>query len=688
MTVIVQDPPLAADPRPGMVDHMTVQTSRPDRDAHRPTVAAGEWVLPADVAALQGLRGIAVLLVIGFHAGLAALTGGWLGVSTFFTLSGFLISSIALRDRHRRQSGETGYAAGVGGFIVRRLRRLMPASLTVIAAVVAWTRFFGDPAQRRWLAGDVVSAVLWHENWHLISSGVEYGASAPRMLEHYWSLAIEEQFYVVFPVVVGALMAWRAGRAAMAAVAAGAVAVGFWFQGALDPDVAYLATRARVGELAAGMLLAVALNKWGPPTRRATVRALAFLTAAAVAFQAALWVTADPDPAASGLLGLPIAVYAAATCVLLTVAVTDGPARRALTWKPLVAAGDLSYALYLAHVPIFVALGVGHGAGWAVTVAALAATWAAAVALHRWVEVPFHRGRFSRVGWGGLVAAAAVGVAVCVAAVAVTAGAPDRETFVDRPITRPPAEVADTEDVVLLLGDSVLLQAGDELETALIGRGVDRVGLIGGQGTGPLSPQGAWADQLNDWLAAADVDTLVIQGCCDYTQADDLSGSAPYTTADGTEIAYGAGPEVWAAWETETRALITAARAAGVDDIRLVVSPAAQTTGFYGDVEAQIAGTNRLYRRIASDTPGVTLVDWAAELSPDGYADALAGVTVRHPDGLHFTDAGQRLIAAATAGQLRPDTPPADPDPGALDAMTDAEREAFARYLDTAGPGR
>lgn len=656
MTVIAQDPPRDGC-AVGMfldVTDAAVAAAPPDpTTSGRPP--AGGWELPADVAALQGLRGIAVLLVIGFHAGLAVLTGGWLGVSTFFTLSGFLITSIALRDRRRRQSGETSPRAYVGGFIVRRLRRLMPASLTVIAAVVAWTRFFGDPAQRRWLFGDVTSAVLWHENRHLLSEGVEYGAGAPRMLEHYWSLAIEEQFYVAFPLVVGALLGWRAGRAAVAVVAAGAVAAGFWFQTVLDPNVAYLATRARVGEIAAGMLLAVALNRWGPPTRRATVRALALLAAAAVAFQGALWVTADADPAASALLGVPIAVYAALTCVLLTVAVTDGPARRLLGWKPLVAAGDLSYALYLVHVPIFVALGVGHGAPWPVTAAAVAATWAAAWALHRWVEVPFHRGRFADIGWGGLVAAVAVGGAVCAAAASVTAAAPARETFVDRPLTQPPAAVADTADVVLLIGDSVLLQAGDELEAALTGRGVDRVGLIGGQGTGPLSPQAAWADQLDAWLAAAVPDTLVIQGCCDYTQADDLGGSEPFVAADGGEVPWGATPEVWAAWETETRALIAAARSAGVDDIRLVLSPPAQTTGFYGDVESQIAGTNDLYRRLAATIDGVALVDWGAELAPDGYTPDIDGVgRVRHPDGLHFTDAGQALIAEATAAQLRP----------------------------------
>ena len=150
---------------------------------------------------IQGLRAIAVLLVLAFHLWPDRLGGGYVGVDVFLVISGFLITAHLVRQPPRT-------ASDVGRFWARRLRRLLPASLVVIAAtVIAGVVIF--PVTRLGpLATDALASVFYVENWRLALSSIDYlGARAPASpLQHYWSLAVEEQFYLVWPVLIGLFM--------------------------------------------------------------------------------------------------------------------------------------------------------------------------------------------------------------------------------------------------------------------------------------------------------------------------------------------------------------------------------------------------------------------------------------------------------------------------------------------------
>ena len=163
---------------------------------------------------LDGLRGLAVIGVLLFHGGFTWAKGGFLGVSTFFTLSGFLITNLLVREF------DTSSTIALGRFWTRRFRRLLPAALIAIALVgVVWWRI-GSPEQLAGLRGDMLGALAYMANWRFYSAGTSYADlfSAPSPLQHFWSLAIEEQFYLFFPPIVWGVM--KVGRPAAADLAA------------------------------------------------------------------------------------------------------------------------------------------------------------------------------------------------------------------------------------------------------------------------------------------------------------------------------------------------------------------------------------------------------------------------------------------------------------------------------------
>ena len=160
--------------------------------------------------ALDGLRGVAVIAVLCFHGGFSWAKGGFLGVSMFFTLSGFLITSLLLRewgtDRH----------IDLRAFWSRRFRRLMPAALATLVGVCVLAWWLGTHAELHSLRLDVWAAVAYVANWRFIFAGRSYADlfSAPSPVQHFWSLAVEEQFYFVYPLIAfGALRARRPSHA-------------------------------------------------------------------------------------------------------------------------------------------------------------------------------------------------------------------------------------------------------------------------------------------------------------------------------------------------------------------------------------------------------------------------------------------------------------------------------------------
>jgi peptidoglycan/LPS O-acetylase OafA/YrhL len=339
--------------------------------------------------ALDGVRALAVAAVLLFHAGVPGFDGGYLGVSVFFTLSGFLITSLLVREVDRTGSID------LGAFYGRRIRRLMPASVLTVASIVLLSivtdLFVGVDALRAQVFGSLFQVA----NWVLLAGEGSYqdllaqtaGAASP--LEHFWSLAIEEQFYWVWPVVALALFArardhgqrvrWM-GWITVASMVAAPVIAQVW-----GPDAAYWATPARLSEILVGAFLAVVLANRGPSDRVAglALPALGALAVATVLFPA------SSGPAYDGFLPL----VAVASGVLLLGLQAPSPLRQVLSTSPFVAIGKISYGIYLYHWPVFVILDEER-TGWdafSLTVVRFAVTLALAAASYHLVEQPIRR---------------------------------------------------------------------------------------------------------------------------------------------------------------------------------------------------------------------------------------------------------------------------------------------------------
>ena len=297
--------------------------------------------------ALDGLRAVAVILVLLFHAGVTFVPAGYLGVSVFFTLSGYLITSLLLLEHAR--SGRIA----IGGFSSRRMRRLLPAS-TLCVALVLGARTLGHFDRVEGLRSDVFGALLHCFNWVTLAGGGSYGdlfIGGTSPLEHYWSLAVEEQFYWLWPVAfLFILRRWRSraleivsGLFVLMSITALVTARSF------GANAAYWATPARLPEILIGAVVACWLA-----SGRAVPAAARYAAAPALIVIAVLahrW-PSDSGPAYGGALPL-FALVSAALIVALQV---PGLVRTSLSVRPMVAIGRVSYGLYLFHWPVFVLL--------------------------------------------------------------------------------------------------------------------------------------------------------------------------------------------------------------------------------------------------------------------------------------------------------------------------------------------
>lgn len=342
--------------------------------------------------ALDGIRAVAVVLVLLFHAGFGWMSGGYLGVSVFFTLSGYLITNLLL-DEHDR-SGRIVYSR----FYSRRLRRLLPASAACLMGIVV-LRALGEFRFVGGLRTDLLGAALQVSNWVQLAGSSSYSklfdssSAFASPVAHFWSLAIEEQFYLVWPVALLVIVRASRGRPRRLVVALGALTISF---AALAPliavvwgaDAAYWATPARLGELLVGALLAAALraDMLGPAT--ITPPWSTVLTGGCLGCIVALSVVlpSDGGPAFSGWL-TPFALLSAGLIVGLQGA---GPIRDVLSTRLLVWIGGLSYAVYLFHWPVYLVM---REHGWSLTdpvgfTLALGITFALAWLSGRFLEQP------------------------------------------------------------------------------------------------------------------------------------------------------------------------------------------------------------------------------------------------------------------------------------------------------------
>jgi len=513
--------------------------------------------------ALDGLRAIAVIAVVAFHFDIGLASGGFLGVDLFFVISGFLITSLLLDER-----AATGSVA-LRQFWARRVRRLLPAAVAMIVATVVATRLWLVPERWTSIRGDAVASLGWIANWRFIAGGQGYFEQGlgPSPLEHAWSLAVEEQFYLVWPFVMLALLAcWRA-RPARAALVLGvaAIASAAWMAARydpLDPDRAYLATDTRAQQLLVGAALAWAVRAW--PVLRSTPTRQRFRVPTWIAGAVLLlaFVTVDGSSAwlfRGGFLGLSLV---AAVVVLAAARPAGGPLAW-LAWRPLVAIGRRSYGIYLWHWPVVVFVGVPMGielSRWPLIGLQVVVIVLLTEVSYRWIETPARRARRPRmtmVGWS--TSAAAIGAAALLVLAPPAGRLVSAATFVDPasfaatgaggaaaaprdgraaarldgdatdPLVRSAAGAAATPGASSILASSAPAAADDA--------GPTRV-LVVGDSTAVVLRDGYYPEQHRGWTASA----AARLGC----------GLVPgqFVDAGGTQAHLGPPPEC-ARWQRE-----------------------------------------------------------------------------------------------------------------------------------------
>lgn len=360
---------------------------------------------------VEGLRGISVAAVVLFHAFPATLSGGFAGVDVFFVISGFLITALLLREQ-----AATGRIDLVD-FWARRIRRILPAATLVLVACMAvalWLPNFDS----RTLAQHVVGASLFYLNWRRAKDGAEYLTDSDEQnpVLHYWSLAVEEQFYLLWPLAV-ALVAYVAARGGqrsflkilgvlIAGLALGSFALNLVIT-PQDQSFAYFSTLTRAWQLLGGALMAVVLHKatLSPPQWLITT----LKTAAALVLIASFGLLSK----SGAYPGYAALAPTLAAMMLLAGGAVGRPSivSTALAWSPLRALGRISYSLYLWHWPVFVfgAMATGtHDWQWAWIILSVLL----AAAAYAWVETPVRQSRWLQ---GSTLATYALGAALLAA---------------------------------------------------------------------------------------------------------------------------------------------------------------------------------------------------------------------------------------------------------------------------------
>jgi peptidoglycan/LPS O-acetylase OafA/YrhL len=460
------------------------------------------------IPGLDGLRAISVTAVLLYHADLTWMPAGFLGVDVFFVISGYLITSLLLAE-FRNRGG-----IRLGQFYLRRARRLLPALFLVLGCVSLYSVIF-LPDEVRALRGDVVGALAYATNWWQIVQEQSYIAAQgrPPLLRHLWSLAVEEQFYLVWPLLLfGMLKLWKGRRTPMLAATLGGIFLSLtamvWLASShdytvVDPSRVYLGSDTRVFTMLVGALLAMVWSPWRLSARisRQARLLLDGVGTGSLVLLIAMFVTAHYQSNFLFRGGfLLVAVLSA-----ITIAVAVHPASRVgtvlLGQQPLRWIGERSYGIYLWHWPVFMVTrpGIDTGiTGWPNTVLRIGLTLLIAEGSYRYVEEPIRHGGLGRWFTGVraatgrertamlervLTTTAVVVIGVVVAGYGLaSAQEPRLETglqFLVQPATTttttvaPPVGTPPTEPLpppqVTAVGDSVMLGAKGALEAKIPG---------------------------------------------------------------------------------------------------------------------------------------------------------------------------------------------------------------------------
>ncbi len=621
------------------------------------------------IPALDGLRGLAVAGVLLFHGG--HLVGGYLGVDLFFILSGFLITSLLLAES--RTSG----AVGLRGFWARRARRLLPALCGVLVGVALYCLVFADAAELVRIRGDALATIGYGANWRAVFAHQDYWTlfSAPSPLEHTWSLAIEEQFYLLWPLIFVGLLAWWKRLVPAAVLVASLVlacvssALMFLMYTPTNVSRVYYGTDTRVTGILLGAALAAWLAMRGPVAGRVARMAVELTAVVGVAILAVAWTRLQgqsPTLYRGGLVVCGLAVVA----VLAAAAHPQlGPIARALSFQPLRALGLISYGVYLWHWPVDVVLTekrTGRG-GWWLFALQTVATLVVAVLSYRLLEQPVRRGALSARQWRVLSPSVAVGLVLVL--VVATQGASKH------PVAATPRVAISTAvfearpaqqqtERVMIVGDSVastLGEAFNEIRTDPPILTLD-LGVSGCNFPSDVNlvryprsevPAGYGVVELGRFRA--------LRGSpCSASWRDAVERFRPdivlwvYAGAGHGQAQFGGqwvGACDSASQTNFDRGLRQAITTLGARGAKVVLTTAAYNRGVYTSRDREVDCDNAVRRSVAVST-GTPLIDLCSRICPDRACHENEGGATLRPDGRHYEGAGARIVAQWLVEQI------------------------------------
>lgn len=646
--------------------------------------------------ALDGLRAAAVLAVLLYHGGVSWVHGGLLGVDVFFVLSGFLITSLLCDE-----SARTGTLM-VAKFWGRRARRLLPALFVLLLGVAVYAFCYSASLDLTRIRGDALSTLAYVANWRFILSDQGYFATsgAPSPLLHTWSLAVEEQYYLVWPLIALAALRLRGPRALAVVAGFGAVAsavlMAVMYHLGFGIDRLYYGTDTRAQSLLVGSFLGVVAcrQRWRLFPERwcetAGGRRFGVLLDIAgggfLVWAGHVYGGTDPFLYTGGFF---LVALATAAVIARVISWPRSLLARFLSLPVLTFVGRISYGLYLYHWPLFLAINNAHTGlnGAPLLALRLVVTFTAAVLSYELLEQPIRTRRLLPT-WHATVASGVAAAVTVTALVATTVAPAAASVSIDGAAVMPPAEhqqlaatSAFTTNPVrfLLLGDSVALTMGIGLshqskrnfgvrlyDGAALGCDLDptlmvkvsgHVGLatpgcrnwqsVWANGLASIRPQvvglalGRW--EVTDHLYRGQW-THVGQPLWDHHLLADLNEAVTVLSSEGAKVALFTMPYLDPPNE------------------------AANGTPFPENLPSRANAYNALVRTVALERPGVvTLVDLNRYLDPGGHYTATIGrLTVRWADGIHVSMVGgewlqpEILPTVAALGLAARLTPPND----------------------------
>jgi peptidoglycan/LPS O-acetylase OafA/YrhL len=614
--------------------------------------------------ALDGIRAFAVLGVMFYHGDQDWALGGFLGVDAFFVLSGYLITSLLLVEWH--STGNVSLSA----FYARRARRLLPAVFLMLAFIGIYAVVWADPTTLDKLRGDALATLFYVANWRFIVTDLSYFDlfTDPSPLTHMWSLAIEEQWYFVWPLALTALLRIkqfrRYGAFVIFGLALGSASLMLaLYDPAALPNRIYFGTDTRAQSLLLGAGLAFLIQHFGTLKERGLQVALQIGGLIAAAITLYFWSTTEDTSSwlyRYGLLGTAICV---AVVIAAVVQPTPGPLKSFLSLAPLVWIGKISYGLYLWHWPLYVVLNAERTGltGGPLLVLRVAATFAVASLSYYLVEMPIRHGAMP--GWRIRVLAPAAAVSLLVILLVTTAGSEPKPTFAqDRTLEdvsaqAPPVATGDVS--VLVVGDSVgfqigeaLAAAGDEHRLAVSNGAVQGCAMAHSELQRRLGKEEepfcqGWSDAWADFAATLRPQLAVVS-----TGPFDMLDRR----VDGVWLEFGT-PEHDRYYRGQLEVARKALTAGGATMV-ILTAPYNDPPTFSGETDyadEKVDHLNELFRDFAAEHPDdVVVIDLNRFISPAGeYTDAVDGIgVIREDDNTHFSPAGQAYIADWLARKL------------------------------------